>query len=144
VRLHFPVSGGQHSHDVVTGDTGMVESSGSTPCSAPDALARARAVLDRYGAKVRSTDRDLIATGGSRVMYRIMGSRSPKAEQLMPWLATLSVSEAEPGRSAFRLTVKSNQGFYAYQGTPTQAKWERLLSRIVDEVNLQLQGQPEP
>jgi hypothetical protein len=122
----------------------VVESSGSTPCSAPDALARARAVLDRYGAKVRSTDRDLIATGGSRVMYRIMGSRSPKAEQLMPWLATLSVSEAEPGTSAFRLTVKSNQGFYAYQGTPTQAKWERLLSRIVDEVNLQLQGQPEP
>jgi tetratricopeptide (TPR) repeat protein len=144
VRLHFPVSGGRPSHDVVTGDTGMVESSGSTPCSAPDALARARAVLDRYGAKVRSTDRDLIATGGSRVMYRIMGSRSPKAEQLMPWLATLSVSEAEPGRSAFRLTVKSNQGFYAYQGTPTQAKWERLLARIVDEVNLQLQGQPEP
>ena len=62
----------------------------------------------------------------------------------MPWLATLSVSEAEPGSSAFRLTVKSNQGFYAYQGAPTQAKWERLLSRIVDEVNLQLQGQPEP
>jgi hypothetical protein len=118
------------------------ESSGLTPLSVPEALERVRVALARYGAKIRSTDADLLATGGSRVKYRIMGSNSPRAEQLMPWLALFTVSGSEPGGSAFSLSVESNQGYYAYQGAPTQAKWERLLSRIVNEVTAELQALP--
>ena len=61
----------------------------------------------------------------------------------MPWLATLSVTPAGPYRSSVRLKLRSNQGFYGYQGAPTHTKWQRLLLSIVDEVNLQLDVQPE-
>jgi hypothetical protein len=85
-------------------------------------------------ARVTCTEDGLQADGGHRIAYRIIGSRSKNYARWTPWSAEVRVSPADPGGSAVRIHLATNQGYYAYQGEPTRLKWTASLNDVVTEL----------
>jgi hypothetical protein len=106
----------------------------STNHDAATCMSLAQVALARRGAEIVTNANSVTATGGSPSKYRLVGSRSRRSSQFMPWRAELLVTPTSAQQCTVALSLVSNQGWYLYQGKPTRAKWERLLDSIRDEV----------
>jgi hypothetical protein len=114
----------------------------STGHDLTESLALAEAALARRGARISTQPNSLLATGGHRLAYRLIGSRSARYRELMPWRAELRFTGGSPTDCRVRVSIVSNQGWYAYQGEPTRKKWEGLLASIQEDIVAELGALP--
>jgi hypothetical protein len=114
----------------------------STGHDLTESLALAKVALARRGAKVTIQPDALVATGGRRIAYRLIGSRSARFREFMPWRAELRFTRESPTGCRVHVSIASKQGWYAYQGEPTRKKWERLLASIQEDVVAELGALP--